>query len=291
MGVLGFGPGMFSVEDMKDPLHMEKNLMKMDPVSLRAVIRQAAHWIDNGIQRYHQHSELPKAMLDSASIVLKLALKVWEKRGYESDKGDIKYSFDALRKSDAFEKTLIYQPSPPCAPFSENDLKTLERTIVERRSIRRFSPRDVSDSLIEKIIEAGIWAPSACSLQGFRFFVIKDAEKKKLIRQPWIVPVIIIAGLDERPYEFIRMNQLSYNCYLELGAAIQNMLLMAYALGLGTSLGTFVGELDLIRRALKVPDYIKIITYFALGWPEDQPTTVPRMELKEFVTREEWTGD
>ena len=57
-----------------------------------------------------------------------------------------------------------------------------------------------------------------------------------------------------------------------------------YFAGLGPA------ELDSIRQALKVPEFVKIITYFVLGWPEDNPTAVPRMKLDEFVSRGTWSG-
>jgi len=94
-------------------------------------------------------------------------------------------------------------------------------------------------------------------MQACRFIIVKKAEIRRLFRQPRAAPVIIVAGLDERPYEFIKSNELPYNPYLDLGAAIQNMLLMACALSLGTCFGSFVGELDSIRRVLKVLDYIR----------------------------------
>ncbi len=283
-------PGRFKDEDLKDVKKVEETLMEMDHVSLRALIRQSAHRIDNGTQRYIISPEETKVRLSNARNTLRFALSAWEKRGYESNKADINYAYEALRRGDEFEKTPVYHDSPPHAPFSEGDLKAVEKAMFERRSVRRFSDRDVPDDLLNKVLGAATWAPCACSLQGCRFIVIKKPESKKLISQPWAAPVIIIAGMDERPYQFIADAEVPYNPYLDLGAAIQNMHLMAHALGLAMALGTYTGEIDLLKRELKIPDYIKIITYFVLGWPADKPTTVPRMELKEFVSREMWSG-
>lgn len=272
-------------------LFTEDDLMEMDPVSLRALIRQCAHQIDNGLQRYSLRPEEGRRLPERARRLLRACLGVWEKRGYQTDKPDISYAYDALRRGDEFAKTLTYRPSAPHAPFPESDLRALEKALRDRRSIRLFSDRDVPDEILDKVLEAAIWAPNACSLAGVRFIVVKRAEGKKLMAQVWQAPVIILVGFDERPYRFIKDNELPYNPFLDVGASIQNMLLMAYALGLGAAWATFAGELNTLRRELGVPDPIKLITYVVMGWPADNPTTVPRIEVQEVVYREKWSGE
>lgn len=283
------GPEKFTDEELKDITRVERQLMEMNPVSLRALIRQSSHRIDNGTQRYIFAPDETRPRLVNATSVLRLTLKEWSRRGYGIDKRDIRYAYDALNRGDEFNKTLKYKSSPPHEPYAESDLKVVERLIHERRSIRRFRNVDVPDELINKVIEAGTWAPCACCLQGSRFIVVKEASVRKMIVLPWAAPVIIIAGFDERPYEYLKNAEVPVHSYLDLGAAIQTMLLMAYALGLGAGWASFASELKQIRQALEVPDHIRLITYIGLGWPDDEPTTVPRMELEEYVSRERWS--
>ena len=54
----------------------------------------------------------------------------------------------------------------------------LQKAIKKRRSIRVFEERPVEKEKIEKIIDAGIQAPSACNVQGWRFIVITDQKIK-----------------------------------------------------------------------------------------------------------------
>jgi nitroreductase len=279
-------PQWFTDEDLKDGMKVEKDLMQMDTVTLRALIRQSSHRVDNRTQRYILAPEETMARISNAVSVLRIALRIWERKAHDINKPDIKYAHDALRRGEESQKALTYHPSPPHAPFGESDLKALERAIIERRSVRRFSDRDVPDDLLDKVLQAAIWAPCSCSLQGCRFIVLRETEKKKLILQPWAAPVMIIAAADRRPYQFLPAGTSSP--YLDLGAALQNMMLMAHALGLATTVASFSGEKDLLKRKLGVPDYIEMVKYVALGWPDDEPTTVPRMELKEVVSREEW---
>jgi nitroreductase len=59
-----------------------------------------------------------------------------------------------------------------------NDLLELMKT---RRSIRRYQEKDVPDELLEKIMEAGRWAPSGDNGQPWRFIVVRDLETKKAL--------------------------------------------------------------------------------------------------------------
>ena len=53
--------------------------------------------------------------------------------------------------------------------------------IKTRRSIRRFTDEPVSDEIIDRIIEAGIWAPSGMNNQPWKFAIIKDTVLKEKI--------------------------------------------------------------------------------------------------------------
>lgn len=59
-----------------------------------------------------------------------------------------------------------------------DDLLEIMKT---RRSIRRYKETDVSDELLEKIMEAGRWSPSGDNAQPWRFIVVRDPEIKKAL--------------------------------------------------------------------------------------------------------------
>jgi nitroreductase len=284
------GPVLFTDEELEDVKAVEEILNEMDPVILRALIRNKAHNLDNQMQRYFLNPERTTIVMANTRKTLRFALNAWEKRGYDTGKADVTYAYDSLRRGEEFDGSPVYNEIPPYEPFNGSDLKAVERVIFDRRSVRRFSDKDVPDDILNKVLEAGTWAPNACSVQGPRFIVIKNPETKKLTIQPWAAPVMVIGCVDERPYEIIEGAELPYAPIIDLAAAIQNMHLMAQALGLGMTIGTFIGEINLFRQALEIPDYIKPTSYFVLGWPVDYPTRVPRMELEEFVSREKWEG-
>ena len=107
-------------------------------------------------------------------------------------------------------------------------------TIRTRRSIRRFTDEAVPDSVLDRILEMGTWAPSGLNNQPWRFVVVRDAGTRKelagLTKYGSILrnaPVCVAVFLDTREsYDRVKDIQ-------AIGACIQNMLLAIHALGLG----------------------------------------------------------
>jgi coenzyme F420-0:L-glutamate ligase / coenzyme F420-1:gamma-L-glutamate ligase len=58
-------------------------------------------------------------------------------------------------------------------------MESMLTTILERRSIRRYQPDSISRTVVEQILNAAIWAPSAHNRQPWRFAVIEIAETKE----------------------------------------------------------------------------------------------------------------
>ncbi|MGZ7067293.1 MAG: nitroreductase family protein, partial [Methanobacterium sp.] len=54
----------------------------------------------------------------------------------------------------------------------------LSEVIMNRRSIRKYKEKEIDDDLINKIVEAGIWAPSAGDLQSWDAVIVKDEKTK-----------------------------------------------------------------------------------------------------------------
>ena len=111
----------------------------------------------------------------------------------------------------------------------------LFEAVRQRRSIRVFKDEAVPEELIEKIIEAAQWAPSACNSQEWRFIVIDNPEvKEKLLKETTAyfvgrAPLLILVLYSNRTHNFEYKDHL-----LSAAMAIQNMQLAAHALGLGS---------------------------------------------------------
>jgi nitroreductase len=115
--------------------------------------------------------------------------------------------------------------------------KTLSSIIEGRRSVRKFKPDPVSDSHINEILTAAMFAPSACNTRPWRFVVVKDRELLDKISErcpnahmlktaPLGIVVVAMPGeqAEKCPGYFPQ----------DCGAAIQNMLLKGAELGLGS---------------------------------------------------------
>lgn len=160
--------------------------------------------------------------------------------------------------------------------------------IKSRRSVRRYSSKKVSRELIKKILEAGRWAPSGLNNQPWRFIVITSKEQKEEIKNftadSRIIEeafCLIIVFLDKKN---------SYNRTKDLmaiGACIQNMLLEAHSLGLGTCwLGEILNRREEVEKKLRVSEEYEMVAAVCLGYPAEKAQKSSRLKLEELILKE-----
>jgi nitroreductase len=176
----------------------------------------------------------------------------------------------------------------------------LDEAIRNRRSIRRFKEDDVPEEMILSLLEAARWAPSAKNGQQWRFTVLTGESKKELLR-------IFREALDEQakkigmsemgsaipsckimesaPVLMVVWNSGKYGWITEehsVAAAVQNLLLKAYELGLG---GLWIGDVwftpEIFGKHLK-KDW-KLFGALSIGWPDEDPSPRPRRSVSEFA--------
>lgn len=172
-------------------------------------------------------------------------------------------------------------------------MEDLLRIIKGRRSIRRYKDQDVPDELIEKIIEAGRWAPSGDNGQPWRFVVVRNPETKKALGKiasegsgRRFTAEFFTGRMQERFEElkdpvkkekaFIKLTTGEVSAFIanapviivvcakldvwdvpyDVAMATQNMLLMAHALGLGSCV--VVAPVSDMRDDIKVMRLLKI---------------------------------
>ena len=164
------------------------------------------------------------------------------------------------------------------------------KAIKERRSVRAFTPEMVSEEEIMKIIDAARWAPSAGNIQPWEFVIVRRPEIKRglsaaALNQTFIeeAPVVIVVCANENrsSWGYGERGRTLY-CLQDTAAATQNMLLAAYALGLGTCwVGAFREE-D-VRRVLNIPRGVRPVAIVPVGHPAEKPRPRPRRSLREIV--------
>jgi len=159
------------------------------------------------------------------------------------------------------------------------------KVIRERRSVREFLEKDVPDELIMKVLDAARWAPSSKNTQPWEFIIIRNQETKKklakLAKFGWFTadaPVVIAIVTDPRK---------SYAHIIDGSCAVQNLMLAAWELGLGTCwIGTM--DRDKAKELLNIPKELYLLTVIPLGYPKRIPNPPSRKPLKELTYHEKY---
>jgi len=160
----------------------------------------------------------------------------------------------------------------------------VEEAIRNRRSIRRYKRETPKHSDIEKILQAGIWAPSGLNNQPWKFKILKNGDGKNSIARFTkygdvirAAPVVICVFLDKKA-SYDRDKDI-----LAIGACIQNIILTAYEPGLASCwLGEILKRKRELRKHLGISPNYELMAVVALGYP-DETEISERKELDEFL--------
>lgn len=176
----------------------------------------------------------------------------------------------------------------------------LDQALKERRSVQGYLNKNVPVELIRQIIEAATYAPSAKNGQQWRFTVLSGKAKKdftdvfkrelekiaqKIGRQNMGSSFSSCNIMEEAPIVIMVWNAREKEWETEsqsVAAAIQNILLKAYSLGLGTLwIGDVFYAIEALERHLNKP--WKLAAALALGWPRLIPEPRPRKSVDEVT--------
>jgi len=162
--------------------------------------------------------------------------------------------------------------------------------IKGRRSIRAFKSQNASEEIIEKLVDAARWAPSAGNIQPWEFIVVRKPEIKKALAdaaldQTFIeeVPVVIVVCANEdRSSQGYGIRGKTLYCIQDTAAAIQNIHLVAYSLGLSTCwVGAFREEE--VKKILKIPSGIRPVAIIPVGYQAETPSPRSRRPVNQIV--------
>jgi nitroreductase len=165
--------------------------------------------------------------------------------------------------------------------------------ISGRRSIRTLKSTALPEAALNRILDAARLAPSAGNVQPYCFVVAKEASTRKLLSEAAYkqrvlqeAPVVIVVCVDEKAASSAYgIRGKTFYCVQDSAAATQNMLLAAYALGLGTCwVGAFKEEQ--VQAAIKAPSHVKPVALIPVGYPNESPPPRARKSLKELVFEE-----
>lgn len=142
----------------------------------------------------------------------------------------------------------------------------MEKCIFTRKSVRRFLDKQLPSDIVQRIIEAGTYAPSACNLQAWKFIVVTDPKRKSVLKNAILrdAPVCMIVTYRNDIY----VTGHKYHDYVQsAAAAIQNMSLYAHSIGIGSCWICDLPPQEVIRREFLIPQNFDAIACLALGYP------------------------
>ena len=178
------------------------------------------------------------------------------------------------------------------------------KSIQNRTSIRKYSSREVSDELLNRLLEEAERTPTMGNLQLYSVVITRSEEGKKALapahfNQPMVTgaPIVLTICADYRRTTLWAENRKAHpgydNILSFMNAATDALLFtqtfcnLAEEEGLGTCfLGTTVYMSKMIIDTLKLPKLVMPVATITLGWPDEQPAQSERLPLRSIIHQE-----
>jgi len=154
---------------------------------------------------------------------------------------------------------------------------------------------------LKAIFEAARLSPSACNSQTWRFIAVTGAQVIQRLCKEAMRPVVSNRWLDQAPLVIVGCSQLDIVAnrigaritgieyyQIDLGIAMEHMVLKATELGLGTCwIGWFKEKR--VKQILGIPDGVKVSALLAVGYPKDEHKKKrSRKPIEKIVFTEKW---
>lgn len=168
--------------------------------------------------------------------------------------------------------------------------------IKERRSIRRFLDKEISEEVMNQVLTAVQWSPSWSNTQCWEAVVVKDSKVKAALAETISPKNPATRAITAAPVVIALCGKLKVSGYykgadstkfgdwfmFDLGIACQSLCLAAQAQGLGTVIvGLF--DHDKAGAILNVPQGVEVVALVPMGYSDQTPKAPKRKELAEFV--------
>jgi len=195
----------------------------------------------------------------------------------------------------------------------------VSEAVAARRSIRKFLDKPVPEGSVRQIMEAARLAPSASNVQSWKFKPVRDFATRQALRkaafgQAFIeeAPLVIVACVDIEAYgervavslELLRAGTATSNlctllcrvgsenledevrcitnAMINVTIAVENMVLTAASLGLGTC-WVRAFEPDEVASLLSLPPECPPLFLLPIGYPAERPHPRPRKSMEDIM--------
>lgn len=219
--------------------------------------------------------------------------------------------------------------APDSLPHGKAPTDDLWEAIYSQRAIRYWQDKPVPRALLERVVEAGSKAPSGSNLQPWVFMVIDDEHKRDAVSaalrgvfeaaEP-LQKVVESGENSEHKTERLMLRgaraffsklekapAIIVPCLYNLASptqdptsllagssiymAVQNIMLSARALGLGTVMTTAHGMIEpVLRETMKLPEDVYPVAFIPIGYPDANFGPTTRKPLEEILCFNEWSA-
>ncbi|MTI83770.1 MAG: nitroreductase family protein [Firmicutes bacterium] len=164
------------------------------------------------------------------------------------------------------------------------------QAINARTSVREFKMEPVPEDHVEQLVQAAVRAPSAGNIQPWFFYIVTSGRLKNALAQAALgqgsiasAPVVIVVCAEPEASAKIYGDRGRHlYCLQDTAAALQNLMLAAIPLGLGTC---WVGAFDegKVAELLDMSGGRRPVAMVPVGYPENIKGVTPRKSLGQVM--------
>ncbi len=275
------------------------DLQDLSNDQLLSLMRHESHRIEKAV--YNNILEAKNNIYREKWERLGIIYKILKERKYSPNEPTIAWSRQIYDSFDNLETHFIQQNSRPAVEFNPNQKETFIKFLRTRRSTRVWAdeqpPQDMLEKIAYSMIDAARWAPTSGNRQPWRFLILQSQQEKELLRtikeeHCISAPLLIFVGMDTRLYGALGKEERSI--FIDAGAAIMQMVLLAHKCQLGVCWNHFADDLISSRelnkekysnftKKLNIANYIAPIAILAIGIPKFIPPEPARMEIENLM--------
>lgn len=266
---------------------IKTDIKTMDREQMGQLIRFKSHSLELAVSFDHTEKERKRNAEDDFHL-LQALLDEWQRRGYQwgPDKTWAQERLEIFQQWLQSGRKQIKHTSAPQPAQNKSIREDFYKIVKNRRSIRFWQNKPVPREIINRIIEAATYAPSAFNRMTWRFCVVEnqpdrivdgDISNQSMLEK---APVRIYIAVDQRLYEE------KHAPALDAGLALQNLLLAAHAEGLGACLiyQCEIADQERLKDFLQLPGYYNIFAVVTAGYPAEIPSAPARVEINEITS-------
>ena len=171
----------------------------------------------------------------------------------------------------------------------------IPEAILNRKSVRAFAPKGLTDEEVNTMIQSAIRAPSAGNMQPWAFVAVRDKDvKEQLVEASYgqafiaTAPVVIVVCAEpSRNYQRYGERGRTLYCLQDTAAAVMNIMLTATHNGLGSCwIGAF--DEEMASQALGLPKGVRPVAMIPVGYPGQDPSPRPKRPISEVLHMDRW---